>query len=167
VDFLAVATGLAGEATRLAAEAEAEPLFQINLFQVIIAATQLRGLPGDHLGRSPSSRSTDAGRAQGADRGRAARRRAGGAQGPRIGRGRAPGRDPGGRREANDILARAQKVADESRERDLAATREELERLRTRAPPTSRPRSSAAIGELRSEVADLASRRPAAWSARR
>jgi F-type H+-transporting ATPase subunit b len=37
------------------------------------------------------------------------------------------------RREANDILARAQKVAQETREADIAATREELERLRSRA----------------------------------
>jgi F-type H+-transporting ATPase subunit b len=60
------------------------------------------------------------------------------------------------RREANDILARAQKVADESRERDLAATREELERLRTRAAADIESEKQRAIGELRAEVADLA-----------
>ena len=37
------------------------------------------------------------------------------------------------RREANDILARAQKVAQETRDADIAATREELERMRVRA----------------------------------
>ena len=37
------------------------------------------------------------------------------------------------RREANEILARAQKVAQDTRDADIAATREELERLRVRA----------------------------------
>ena len=37
------------------------------------------------------------------------------------------------RREANEILARAQKVAQETRDADIAATREELERMRVRA----------------------------------
>jgi len=37
------------------------------------------------------------------------------------------------RRESNDILARAQKVAQETRDADIAATREELERMRVRA----------------------------------
>ena len=47
------------------------------------------------------------------------------------------------RREAKEIIDRAQKVAEDTREADIAATREELERLRTRPPPRSRPRSSA------------------------
>lgn len=62
------------------------------------------------------------------------------------------------RREANEILTRAQKVADESRERDLAATREELERIRTRAAADLEAEKQRAIGELRAEVADLALR---------
>src|SRR5437879_5400344 len=37
------------------------------------------------------------------------------------------------RKEAKDILDRAQKIAQESREADMAATRSELERLRDRA----------------------------------
>ena len=37
------------------------------------------------------------------------------------------------RREANDILARAQKVAQETRDADIAATRDELDRMRDRA----------------------------------
>jgi len=61
------------------------------------------------------------------------------------------------RREANEILTRAQ-VADESRERDLAATREELERIRTRAAADLEAEKQRAIGELRAEVADLALR---------
>ena len=62
------------------------------------------------------------------------------------------------RREANEILARAQKVADESRERDLAATREELERIRVRASADLESEKQRAIADLRAEVADLALR---------
>ena len=69
------------------------------------------------------------------------------------------------RREANDILARAQKVAQETRDADIAATREELERMRVRASEEIEAEKQRALAELRSEVADLAlqaagSRRP-------
>ena len=60
------------------------------------------------------------------------------------------------RREANDIINRAQKVAQESRDADIAATREELERLRVRATADIDAEKLRAIGELRGEVADLA-----------
>src|SRR5688572_25238355 len=60
------------------------------------------------------------------------------------------------RREANDILARAQKVAQETRDADIAATREELERMRVRATDEITAEKQRALGELRSEVADLA-----------
>jgi F-type H+-transporting ATPase subunit b len=60
------------------------------------------------------------------------------------------------RREANDILARAQKVAQETRDADIAATREELERMRVRASDEITAEKQRALGELRSEVADLA-----------
>ncbi len=60
------------------------------------------------------------------------------------------------RREANEILARAQKVAQETRDADIAATREELERLRTRASEEIEAEKLRALAELRGEVADLA-----------
>lgn len=60
------------------------------------------------------------------------------------------------RREANDILARAQKVAQESRDADIAATREELERMKARAAAEIEAEKTRAIADLRSEVADLA-----------
>jgi len=60
------------------------------------------------------------------------------------------------RREANDILARAQKVAQETRDADIAATREELERLRGRASEEIAAEKLRALAELRGEVADLA-----------
>jgi F-type H+-transporting ATPase subunit b len=60
------------------------------------------------------------------------------------------------RREANDILARAQKVAQETRDADIAATREELERMRVRASDEIAAEKQRALTELRGEVADLA-----------
>jgi len=60
------------------------------------------------------------------------------------------------RRESNEILARAQKVAQETRDADIAATRAELERLRTKATEEIEAEKHRALNELRSEVADLA-----------
>jgi F-type H+-transporting ATPase subunit b len=60
------------------------------------------------------------------------------------------------RREANEILARAQKMAQETRDADIAATREELERMRSRASDEIEAEKSRALAELRGEVADLA-----------
>jgi F-type H+-transporting ATPase subunit b len=60
------------------------------------------------------------------------------------------------RREANDIINRAQKVASETREADIAATREELDRMRERAAAEIDTEKQRAIAELRGEVTDLA-----------
>ena len=60
------------------------------------------------------------------------------------------------RREANDILARAQKVAQETRDADIAATRDELERMRVRAAAEIEAEKVRAIADVRAEVADLA-----------
>src|SRR3954454_12394379 len=60
------------------------------------------------------------------------------------------------RREANEILARAQKVAQETRDADIAATREELERMRVRAAAEIEAEKTRAVAEVRAEVADLA-----------
>jgi F-type H+-transporting ATPase subunit b len=60
------------------------------------------------------------------------------------------------RREANDIIGRAQKVAQDSRDADIAATKAELERMRDRATAEIEAEKQRAIGELRGEVADLA-----------
>jgi F-type H+-transporting ATPase subunit b len=62
----------------------------------------------------------------------------------------------GARQEANDILTRAQKVADENRERDMTQTRAELERLRDRAAADIEAEKQRALTEVRAEVADLA-----------
>jgi F-type H+-transporting ATPase subunit b len=60
------------------------------------------------------------------------------------------------RKEANDILTRAQKVAQESRDADITATKQELDRLRERATEEIEAEKQGAIAELRAEVADLA-----------
>jgi F-type H+-transporting ATPase subunit b len=60
------------------------------------------------------------------------------------------------RREANDILNRAQKIAQETREADLKATREELERLRVAAADDIESEKQRAMADLRSQVAALA-----------
>jgi F-type H+-transporting ATPase subunit b len=60
------------------------------------------------------------------------------------------------RREANDILARAQKVSQETRDADIASTRAELDRMRERATGEIEAEKQRAIAELRGEVADLA-----------
>jgi F-type H+-transporting ATPase subunit b len=58
------------------------------------------------------------------------------------------------RRESNDILARAQKVAQETRDADIAATRDELSRMRERATEEIAAEKQRALAELRGEVAD-------------
>ncbi len=60
------------------------------------------------------------------------------------------------RKEASEILARAQKVAQETRDADIAATKTELERLRERAAADIVAERERALADLRAEVADLA-----------
>lgn len=60
------------------------------------------------------------------------------------------------RHEAKEIIDRAQKVAEDTREADIAATREELERLRTKAVAEIEAEKQRAMADLRSQVADLA-----------
>ena len=62
------------------------------------------------------------------------------------------------RREANEILAKAQKVAQDLRDADIAATKAELERLRERTAAEIEAEKQRAIADLRAEVADLALR---------
>jgi len=60
------------------------------------------------------------------------------------------------RREAREIVDHAQRLAQETREADIAATRGELDRMRIRAAAEIEAEKERAIGELRSEVAGLA-----------
>jgi F-type H+-transporting ATPase subunit b len=60
------------------------------------------------------------------------------------------------RREARELLERSQKVAQETRDADIAATKLELERLRERATAEIEAEKLRAVADLRAEVADLA-----------
>jgi F-type H+-transporting ATPase subunit b len=60
------------------------------------------------------------------------------------------------RREASDILARAQRMAEEERERGIAETREEIGRLREQAVAEIDAERQRALAEVRGQVADLA-----------
>jgi F-type H+-transporting ATPase subunit b len=155
VDLLSVASGVAHQAVSLSAEAE--PLFQINLFQVIIAAANfviflaiIWKFAFNPVAKILSDRKERI--EQGLKDAEQARLDRENAEAARI------ATLQEARREANEILARSQKVAEESRERDLAATREELERIRVRASAELESEKQRAIADLRAEVADLALR---------
>lgn len=60
------------------------------------------------------------------------------------------------RTEAEDILVRAQRVADQNRERDMAETRAQLEQLRTQAAADIASEKERALADVREQVADLA-----------
>jgi F-type H+-transporting ATPase subunit b len=153
VDFLAVASGVAQGAAGVGDNAEA--LFQINFFQVIIAATNfvvflaiIWTFAFKPVARMLSERKERI--EEGLRDAEQARKDREAAEAERL------AALQEARREANDILTRAQKVADDSRQRDLAATREEVERIRSRATADIEAEKQRAIGELRAEVADLA-----------
>jgi F-type H+-transporting ATPase subunit b len=155
VDLLAIASGVGHGVVPLNAETEA--LFQINLFQVLIAAANfvvfialiwtfafkpISKILADRKARIEEGL-RDAEQAR-RDRESAETERLAALQ--------------EARREANDILARAQKVAQETRDADIAATKADLERIRERASADLEAEKQRAIGELRAEVADLALR---------
>ncbi|MGZ3587513.1 MAG: F0F1 ATP synthase subunit B [Candidatus Limnocylindrales bacterium] len=60
------------------------------------------------------------------------------------------------RREASETVARAQKVADEAREREVAKTRDEIARLRDQATAEIQAEKERALSEVRGQIADLA-----------
>jgi len=60
------------------------------------------------------------------------------------------------RKEAAEIINRAQRAAQEAREADIAATRAELEQLRAAAQAEIEAEKQRAIADLRTEVAELA-----------
>ncbi|MFP5342596.1 MAG: F0F1 ATP synthase subunit B [Candidatus Limnocylindria bacterium] len=152
MDILAVAAGAAGGASALNAE---EVGLTINLFWVIVSAINFLILFALvwSFAFKPLARTLDARKAaieQGLKDAEQARRDRERAESERV------ATLTEARREASEILARAQKVAQESRDMDIAATREELERMRVRAAAEIEAEKTRAIGELRSEVADLA-----------
>lgn len=157
MDLLAVASDLGQAVARLTAEAEAEALFQVNLFQVIIAAANFLLFLAIiwTFAFKPVSRMLADRKArieQGLKDAEQARRDRENAEAERV------TALTESRREANEILARAQRVAQESRDADISATRAELERMRTRAAAEIDAEKVRAISEVRAEVADLALR---------
>lgn len=60
------------------------------------------------------------------------------------------------RQEANEALARAQRLADETREREVSETRAELERLRDQAAADIAAERDRALADVRGQVAELA-----------
>ena len=155
MDILAVAAGTAGGAITLGAEGGAEGGLTINLFWVIVSAINfvlLFAIVWTFAFKPLSKTLSDRKDAieQGLKDAERARRDRDSAEAERI------ATLTEARREANDILARAQKVAQESRDADIAATREELERMKVRATAEIEAEKTRAIADLRGEVADLA-----------
>ena len=153
MDLLLIAPGLAGQG--VSALAEGEPLFQVNLFQVIVAALNFvifLALMWTFAFKPISKMLTDRQERieQGLRDAEQAKRDRESAEQERL------ATLAEARRESNDILARAQKVAQETRDADIAATKEELERLRVRASEEIAAEKQRALAELRGEVADLA-----------
>jgi F-type H+-transporting ATPase subunit b len=153
VEVLGLATGPGQHVVQLAAEAPA--LFQVNLFWVIVSALNfivffvliwsfafkpVSAMLGDRKARIE----------QGLKDAEQARRDRENAEAERV------ATLSEARRESNEILARAQKIAQETRDADIAATREELERLRARALAEIEAEKTRAIADVRAEVADLA-----------
>jgi F-type H+-transporting ATPase subunit b len=155
VDILAVAAGAAGGAIALTAEEGGQAGLTINLFWVLVSALNfllLLAIVWTFAFR-PLTRTLDDRRnaiEQGLKDAEQARRDRESAEAERV------STLAEARREANDILARAQKVAQEARDADIAATRAELDRMRERATSEIEAEKQRAIGELRGEVADLA-----------
>jgi F-type H+-transporting ATPase subunit b len=155
VDVLAVASDLGRAAAQLTAEEGEAALFQVNLFWVIVSAINfiVFFVIIWTFAFKPVSRMLDDRRErieQGLKDAEQARRDRENAEAERV------ATLAEARKEANDILGRAQRLAQETRDADIAATREELERMRERAMNDIEAEKQRAIGELRGEVADLA-----------
>jgi F-type H+-transporting ATPase subunit b len=154
MEVLAVATG-AGQHVAQQLAAEGQALFQVNLFWVIVSALNfiVFFVLVWSFAFKPVSKILSDRRArieQGLKDAEQARVDRENAEAERV------ATLTEARREANDILARAQKIAQETRDADIAATKEELERLRARALADIDAEKTRAILDVRAEVADLA-----------
>ena len=156
MDLLAIASGVAQGAIQLAQEEGAEASgLQINLFWVIVSslnfvffAVLLYWLFGAPLTRMLKERRERV--EQGLADAEQARKDRESAESERV------ATLQEARREANEIISRAQKVAQDARDADIAATKAELERLRERATAEIDAEKQRAITELRGEVTNLA-----------
>jgi F-type H+-transporting ATPase subunit b len=154
VILLAIGAGLSGAGPPPAAAAESTS-FSINLFWVIVAALNFLVFFGivSRLAFGPLS-------------GMLAERKTRIEQGLRDAEQAARDRAAAqveheqiilaARRESNELIARAQKAAQELRDADIAATRVELQRLHEQAVADIAAERDHALAELRAQVADLA-----------
>lgn len=154
MDTLSLVKHGVGQVVAFAAE-EGATAFQINLFWVIVSATTfvfffylIRTLALGGLQKTLTERRERI--EQGLKDAEQARRDRESAETERL------AALQEARREANEIINRAQKVASETREQDIAATRDELGRMRERAAAEIDAEKQRAIAELRAEVTDLA-----------
>jgi F-type H+-transporting ATPase subunit b len=156
MDLFAVADGVARGVLVYAAEASHEETgFQINLFWIIVSALNFLVffIAAWQLALKPVVRQLHARRErieQGLRDADAARTEREAAQEQRqviL---------TEARREANDIIARAQRTADEARDQGVAETSSEIERLRAQAVSEIDAERLRALGEVRAQVADLA-----------
>ena len=157
MDILSIATTAGRDAVQLATEAGAEPaaLFQVNLFWVVVNALNFilffvlmwtfAFKPVSKMLADRKDRIE-----QGLKDAEQARHDRESAESERV------ATLAEARRESNEILARAQRVSQETRDADIAATRTELERMRERAAAEIEAEKQRALQELRAEVADLA-----------
>ena len=157
MSVLAIAGDIGRDVVRLTTEAAGgeEALFQINLFWVIVSAVNfvVFFLLIWTFAFKPVSRMLAERRdriEQGLRDAEQARKDRENAEAERV------AALAEARKEANDILTRAQRLAQETRDADIAATRQELERMRERATSEIDAEKQRAIAELRGEVADLA-----------
>ena len=152
---LATAAATAAATVAASTTTASAPGLSINFFWVIVAALNfivflalIWRFGFDPIAEHP-------GPAQSPHRPGAGRRRPG-SQGSRRRRSRARPGDGEARREAQALVAAAQKSAQELRDADIAATREELERLREKAAADIAAERDRALADLRAQVADLA-----------
>jgi F-type H+-transporting ATPase subunit b len=157
VDLLAIASGVAQGTFQLAQEEGTASGLQINLFWVIVSslnfiffAVLLYWLFGAPVTRMLGERRARV--EQGLADAEQARKDREAAESERL------AAIQEARREANEIITRAQKTAQDARDADIAATKADLERMRERAAADIEAEKQRAITELRSEVADLALR---------
>ncbi len=151
----AAVSEVARSAVALTAEAEPAGGFTINLFWVIVAALNFIVffalawiiILGPLAGRLAARR-------EAIDRGLRD------AEAARVAledsAARAADEVAAGRREAREIVDRAQRLAQEAREAEVGATRDELERMRARAAAEIEAEKGRALADLRAQVGELA-----------
>lgn len=155
MSIFAVAGSVAETALRVFGQEAGEPQFQINLFWIIAQAASfvlfliiVYLLAFRRVGAILEERRSRIEQGlQDADQARVDREQAAAERLRVLQEARA---------ESEEILTRAQRVADENRERDMAATRSDLEQMRERAAADIASEKERALAEVRAQVADLA-----------